>query len=167
MKKITDRFLLGTFAGLGGNLAKMAVECAFLKRKYTESIGVKKAAGILVKKSDISTPQGRLAGIVADNLIAAMLGVTCVYWLTLMGRDKYILKGSLLGAAEWTALYGLLSRLGATEIYPLKPKEAVAGLFSHLAFGAVKMWIVANLGDERLFKPANLTRKIENPQTLS
>lgn len=161
MKKITDRFLLGVVAGLAGNIAKKAVEMAFLKKKYTDTIGVKKAAGILVKKADISTPYGKLAGVLADNIIAALLGVTCTYWFTLMGKDKYLLKGPLLGTAEWAALYGMMSRLGATEISPIKPKEAIVGCLSHLAFGAAKGWTIANLGDERLFKPQNLVREIK------
>lgn len=51
-------------------------------------------------------------------MIAVGLGVSCAYWLSIMGKDKYILKGAGLGAAEWAALYGVLSKLGATAIFP-------------------------------------------------
>lgn len=83
-----------------------------------------------------------------------------------MGEDKYILKGAGLGALEWGALYGVLSNLGATAIYPVKPKDAIATFASHLAFGATKMIITTKLGDERLFKPKNLTMEINDPQPL-
>lgn len=99
-------------------------------------------------------------------MIAAGLGVTCAYWLTLMGKDKYLFKGAGLGAAEWAALYGVLSKLGATAIYPVKPKDALATYISHLAFGATKMTITRYLGDERLFKPKNLTLEINEPQDM-
>ncbi len=110
---------------------------------------------IFLKKSDLSSPYGKAVGIIADNMIAMGLGVTCIYWLTLMGKDKNILKGAGLGAAEWAVLYGVASRIGATSIFPVKPKDALATFISHLVFGITKMTIAVNIGDERLFKPGN------------
>ena len=166
MKKITDRFWLGVVSGLGGNVAKFAVEKFFNKIGFSKGNGQKTAAGIFLKSADISTPYGKAVGYIADNMIAVSLGVTCAYWLTLMGKDKYLLKGAGLGALEWGALYGVLSRLGATAIYPVKPQDAIAVFASHLAFGATKMIITTKLGDERLFKPKNLTMEISDPQSL-
>lgn len=166
MKKFTDRFWLGVVSGLGGNLAKIAVEYFFNRISFSEGNGRTTAAGIFLKKSDINNPYGKAVGIIADNMIAAGLGVTCAYWITLMGKDKYLLKGAGLGAAEWAALYGVLSKLGATAIYPVKPKDALATYLSHLAFGAVKMAMVRHLGDERLFHPNNLSLQIYDPQNF-
>lgn len=70
-----------------------------------------------------------------------------------MGKDKYLIKGAGLGAAEWASLYGIASKIGATSIYPLKPKDAITTFISHLAFGTTKITIVSKLGDSRLFKP--------------
>ncbi|KJS16210.1 MAG: hypothetical protein VR69_09975 [Peptococcaceae bacterium BRH_c4b] len=167
MKKITDRFWLGIIAGIGGNLAKNTVEGIFTRKGLLKSTAKQKAAGIFVRKADINTPQGKLLGAVADNMIAAGLGITCIYWLTLMGKDKYFIKGAGLGAAEWTTLYGVMSKIGATAIYPIKPREALISLLSHFAFGATKMAIAVNLGDSRLFKPGNLTLEIDNPEKLN
>jgi len=166
MKKIRDRFWLGVIAGLGGNMAKMVVEHFFNRTGFSKSNGHTTAAGIFLKKSDISTPYGKLVGYIADNMIAEGLGVTCIYWATLMGKEKYLLKGAGLGAAEWATLYGVLSKLGATAIFPVKPKDAFATYISHLVFGATKMAIAVNLGDTRLFKPSNLTLEIDEPQEL-
>jgi len=166
MKKIKDRFLLGIISGFGGNIAKMAVEGFFNKMGFSSGSGRKTAAGIFLKNSDINTPHGKAVGVIADNMIAAGLGVTCTYWLTLMGKDYYLVKGAGLGAAEWTSLYGVLSKLGASSIFPVKPKDAVAAYVSHLAFGAVKISIARHLGDERLFKPKNLTLEIQEAQEL-
>lgn len=167
MKKITDRFLLGVIAGLGGNIAKVAVETFFNKAGFSKGNGRTTAGGIFLKKSDLKTPYGKLVGIIADNMIGAGLGITCSYWATLMGKDNYLLKGAGLGAGEWAALYGVLSKFGATSIYPVKPKDALAAYISHLAYGATKMTIVVHCGDERLFKPKNLTLEIGRPQELS
>lgn len=166
MKKITDRYLLGIIAGLGGNIAKIAVERIFMKTTDFKETGAKKAAGIFLKKSDVSSFQGQIIGNIADNMIAAGLGITCVYWLTLMGKDYYFIKGAGLGTAEWTALYGVLSQMGATSVFPTKPKDALVSFASHLAFGMIKMIIAVNLGDERLFEPKALTLEIKEPQDL-
>ena len=141
MKKITDRFLLGIIAGLGGNLAKEAVERAAIPLLGFNETGAKKAAGIFLKKKDLTSPSGKILGVIADHMIAAGLGITCVYWLTLMGKDHYLIKGAALGAAEWTALYGVTSHLGATSIFPTTPKNGLVSFLSHLAFGAAKATI--------------------------
>ena len=166
MKKITDKFWLGFVSGLGGNIAKNAVELVFKKRGVIKRSAVDKAAGIFLAKKDITTPAGKAVGFIADNMIAAMLGVACVYMLAFMGKDKYALKGATLGSLEWTAMYGVMSRMGATTIFPVTPSEALVGFLSHLAFGATKITIAVTLGDKRLFKPVNLTKKIKNPQEL-
>lgn len=166
MKKIKDRFFLGIISGLGGNIAKIAVESFLRKTGFSSGDGRRTAAGIFLKKSDIDTTYGKVVGTIADNMIAAGLGVTCSYWLTLMGKDYYFLKGAGLGAAEWGSLYGVLSKLGATSIYPVKPTDALSTYFSHLAYGAVKITIARHLGDERLFKPNNLTSEIQEAHDL-
>jgi len=152
MKKIKDRFLLGIISGLCGNIAKRAVENFFNNIGFSQSNGRKTAAGIFLKKSDINTPYGKAVGQLADHMIAAGLGVSCIYWLTLMGKDHYLIKGGMLGAAEWTALYGALSKLGATVIFPVPPKDAIATFISHVAFGTTKAYVATKLGDERLFQ---------------
>lgn len=166
MKKITDRFFLGAIAGLGGNICKIAVERICIKMFGFKETGAKKAAGIFLKKGDVSSVSGRVIGNIADNMIACGLGVSCIYWLTLMGKDHYIIKGAGLGVTEWAAIYGILSKLGATSIVPTKPKDALVSFVSHVTFGVSKMVIAVNLGDERLFKPQNITLKIEEPEEL-
>lgn len=167
MKKITDRFWLGAISGLGGNLAKIAVEQVANRTNYSKSNGYSTAAGIFLKKSEIKSLYGKTVGVIADNMIAMGLGVTCIYWLTLMGKDKKFLKGAGLGAMEWGLLYGAASRLGATSIFPVKPKDAFTTFLSHLVFGVTKMAIAVNLGDERLFKPKNLSLEINESQELA
>lgn len=166
MKKITDRFLLGVIAGLGGNIAKGAVERLCVKIFDFKETGPQKAAGIFLMKKDVNTVPGRIIGIIADNMIACGLGVSCVYWLSLMGKDYYLIKGAGLGAAEWTVMYGVLSKVGATSIYPTKPQDGLINFASHLAFGAIKVLIAVNLGDERLFTPKNLFLEIKRPQEI-
>ncbi|MCR6546018.1 hypothetical protein [Dehalobacterium formicoaceticum] len=164
MKKIKDRFALGIICGLGGNISKRILENYFIKIGFSNSSGRKTAAGIFLKKHQISKPYGKVVGEIADHMIAAGLGVTCVYWLSFMGKDHYLLKGGGLGAAEWTSLYGVASHLGATHIFPVSPKDAVANFLSHVAFGTTKTFLAVRLGDEELFNPRNLSHKINHHQ---
>ena len=94
MKKITDRFFLGVIAGLGGNLSKIALERIAVQLFGFKETGAKKAAGIFLKKKDVNSVPGKILGNIADNMIAAGLGITCIYSLTLTGRDYYLLKGA-------------------------------------------------------------------------
>lgn len=167
MKRITDRFLLGVIAGLGGNISKIAVERLCIKLFGFKETGAKKAAGIFLENKDIDTVPGRIVGNLADNMIASILGVSCVYCFTLMGKDHYLIKGAGLGAAEWAAMYGVLSKMGATSIYPTSAKDGLISFVSHLAFGATKTIIAINLGDERLFNPKGLTLELKQPQEIS
>lgn|GEM_PF-578716 len=159
MRKINDRFLLGLIGRLGGNVAKIAVERIAVKTLGFNDTGAKKAAGIFIRGNQAESPLGRILGNIADNMIASGLGVTCAYWLTLMGKDYYLLKGAALGAAEWTALYGLLSRMGATAVYPSTALNGLVTLVSHLVFGMTKIQIVYSLGDQRLFTPSSSARQ--------
>ena len=156
MKKITDRYLLGIISGIGGNIAKSAFE-GYLKRNgIIEVTSKEKAAGIFLKKSDLQTPYGKMVGKIADYMIGAGLGISCVYWLTFMGKDNYLLKGIGLGAMEWTALYGVVASMGATSIFPVKSKDAYISLLSHVVFGGTKIFLAKKLGDDKLFHPQNL-----------
>ncbi len=165
MKKITDRFILGVISGLGGNLVKICIERVLHWTGFADCIANQKAAGIFLKKSEVDTLYGKVVGCIADNMIGMGLGVTCSYWLTLMGKDHYLLKGMGLGAAEWAGLYGVLSNMGATTVYPVKPQDAIAGFVSHLAFGATKATIMVQLGDESLFTPTSIVREPPSPQS--
>jgi len=59
VKKITDRFSLGIISGLGGNLAKIAVEQVFNRKGFSKGNGYTTAAGIFLKKHDILSPYGK------------------------------------------------------------------------------------------------------------
>ncbi len=104
------------------------------------------------RRYKITTPRGRLVGWIADSTISAMLGVASVYILSLTGKEKAPLKGALIcGATAWTALYGILGTMGATEVQHPQPKTVLSEFVVHTVYGAVVATMVAYLGDEDLY----------------
>lgn len=83
--KIADRIVLGTIAGLIGNLAKLAV-----------------------------TGRARNTGILNDATIAAAVGVAATYVLSATGKDRAALKGAILGVGAWNILQGLMGETAVT-----------------------------------------------------
>jgi len=159
MVKIQDRVLLGALCGLGGGLVKNALSELSIRAGLAEYGGPSRAAGMLVSAHKITTPRGKLVGWIADSSISAMLGVAAVYMLSITGKEKAPLKGALVcGASAWTALYGVLGTMGATEVQHPLPRTVLSEFFVHTVYGAVVASLAAYLGDEALFEGGFLRR---------
>ena len=174
MEKFRDRILLGVLCGLGGGLVKNALSEILTRNDFTEYAGPSRAAGMLVPAHKITTPRGRLVGWIADTTISGMLGVASVYTLSLTGKEKAPLKGALVcGAMAWTALYGVLGTMGATEVQHPQPKTVLSEFFVHTVYGAVVAATAAYLGDEDLYNgkipwsPVSMkVQRIETPSNI-
>lgn len=152
MGKIRDRVLLGVVSGLAGGIVKNTLGLLLVKRKLAEYGGPSRAAGMLVPAHKITTPKGKLVGLLADTTISGLLGVLSVYTLSLSGKDKAALKGAMIsGATAWTVLYGVLGTMGATRIQSPQPKTVLCEFLEHTLYGAVAASTAAYLGDEDLF----------------
>ena len=102
-----------------GNLIKLAISIAAKKMNLAELDGSQIAAGMLVPGHKIATSKGKIIGYIADATIAGILGTVTVYVLSVTGKDKAMLKGTLSGQAAWTGLYGVLGTMGATKVGPV------------------------------------------------
>jgi hypothetical protein len=151
MRKIKDRFVLGAIAGIGGNLAKLAISQVSFARGIAEITGPQRAAGMLVAGHRIMTPLGQTAGFLADGAIAGLLGVLFTYMMSITGKDYALLKGSLGGEVAWTALYGTLATMGATTVKGVSPPTVVTEFMGHTAYGLAAAGLIAMLGDPGLF----------------
>jgi len=151
LKKIKDRILLGAIAGLGANTVKTALGLTLMKKGWAEINGIHRAAGMLVPPHKIADPKGRMVGILADNVIAGILGVCSVYILSVTGKNNAVIKGTLTGQAMWTSLYGVLGTLGATKINPVSPDTVISEFVEHSVYGGVANIIATKLGDPGLF----------------
>lgn len=151
MPKIRDRLILGVISGLTGNVPKLGLVELARRRGWAEVTGPTKAAGMLVSRKRLSTAEGRVVGYIADGIIAALLGVASVYLLSVTGRDKAALKGAISGQVIWSALYGVLSTMGATTAHPTSPRTVLTEFVAHTAYGATTASVATLLGDPALF----------------
>jgi hypothetical protein len=151
LKKIADRILLGVISGLSANIIKLAMGKAAMKLNVADLDGPMKATGLLVPAHKIADRKGMFVGYLADSSIAAMIGIFTVYVLSITGKDRALLKGTLIGKSMWTVLYGVLATFGASKVAPVDPKTALAEFASHSVYGATAAALAVRLGDERLF----------------
>ncbi|MBS3901041.1 MAG: hypothetical protein KGZ54_03345 [Dethiobacter sp.] len=149
--KIRDRFILGIACGLAGNVIKMSLMSFAKKKNWAEITGQEKSAGMLLPAHQAYSSSGKIVGIVADNVVATILGVGTVYMLAFTGKDKALIKGLAFGEATWVSLYGVLSTMGATLVGPLSPKTVLSEMVGHAVFGAAAALTATTLGDPALF----------------
>jgi hypothetical protein len=150
--KINDRLLLGALTGLIANIPKLLIGRAAIKLKLAEINGPETAAGIFIPPHKLTTTTGMAVGFIADSVIAGILGTVTVYTLSITGKDKYAIKGILMGQIMWQTLYGLLGSFGGSQVRAYSPKTVLSELVAHSAFGLTATAVAANIGDERLFK---------------
>lgn len=170
MRRIRDRVILGVVAGLIGNGAKTVVSKVMQRLGHSELGGATRAMGMLVPAHKIATPGGWAVGYIADNAIACMLGTVGVYALAVSGTDHALIKGGLSGGAAWTALYGVLGRMGATNVTTFLPKTVLSELLAHTVFGVTAAGVAVTLGDPQLFNggvPISATPQKEQPSPLT
>jgi hypothetical protein len=151
LRKIKDRMTLGLISGMGGNIAKLGISYGLGKlglagRGYTD-----RAAGIFVPGRRTRSRTGSLVGFLADETIAAGLGVGITYMLSSTGKDHAVLKGAMAGQGMWAGLYGMLATLGVTRLDTVSPMTAISHYGSHIVYGAITAWLVVTLGDPSLF----------------
>lgn len=159
METIEDRTIAGIIAGLGGNVMKMAIEHTARAAGLTRETGMKKAAGFFLSPTMVETPKGKFIGFIADTTVALMLGIFGSYVLFVTGRDYHGIKGLALGHMSWSAMYGIMARLGATSIKASDPDTYLISLLSHSVFGIGKTFLLTRIGDANLFQPPVLTQQ--------
>ncbi|OWZ84375.1 hypothetical protein [Natranaerobius trueperi] len=153
IKKINDRVLAGIIAGLGANILKNAIEQFAFKSRYSKNTGIMKAVGFFMPKRKIKTQLGKLNGFLADNAVAAFLGVCTSYLFTFTGKDYSLVKGIAMGDLTWSFAYGVLARLGASSIKEQDPKTSFTLMISHAAFGLTSAILLTKLVNPNLYKP--------------
>ena len=161
MARIKDRLLLGTIAGLGGNIVKFGIIEIAKRLKWAEFNGVDTAAGIMLPAHELAEPRGRLVGFIGDAIVAATLGTATTYILSITGKDNAIFKGASSGLFMWTALYGAMGG-GISTVRPASPKTVLSQFIAHGAYGAITAALVKRLGDPSLFTgeiPLNASSK--------
>lgn len=170
MAKINDRIVAGIVAGLTANLLKQAIEWTAYYLDITQEVGSDKAAGFLLPKNKIKTKMGRVIGIASDSTIAAGLGIFSAYFFTFTGSDHPVIKGLSIGNATWSAVYGIMTRMGVSSSVYRDPKTVAVAWLAHSVFGITKALVLKGISDPSLFgKPEWLkpeTREITNTSAV-
>lgn len=156
--KIKDRIVLGTVAGLIGNIVKTLFDEASLRLKISQRSFRSTAAGIWVsKKSEATNLKGQILGAIFDFGLSSLGGIGIVHLLSKTGRDNIIVKGLISGITIGSFVTAGLSAFPQNKV---KPKDAASNLSyvaAHAIYGLVVTSIISKLGDSQLFdtKPVN------------
>jgi hypothetical protein len=151
LMKIKDRMMLGLLAGFGGNLVKKGIMTVARHLKWAEHDGSEKGASLVLPAWKIATPRGRIIGNICDFSVAGILGIACVYLLTITGKDRAITKGAFYGEVSWSFLYGLLGRQGVSSITVTSPKTLLSQCAAHISYGMTTAYLITKFGDEGLY----------------
>lgn len=149
---IKDRILLGTIAGLAGNLVKTAIDEISLRMKISQRSFRATAAGVwLPSTGEADSLKGQILGGLLDSGMAILGGIGTVQLLTTTGKDQLTVKGLVSGLALGSIITALLSGQKNNKVQPKDAASNLSYMLSHAAYGLVTTAIVAKLGDSSLF----------------
>lgn len=160
MKKLKDPILLGIMAGLAGNLLKDLGNLFTTKKGMNDLTYSSMAGSLYMKKKDTKSNLGKKVGFLADMAVGAGLGVGYIYVLKFTGKDHALMKGVGYGHGAWTLLLGGTNKLGASKIFPLKPKTVLSNYLEHTLYGLGAYLVASKFGDDDLYAKED----IEQPQ---
>ncbi len=139
---IKDTMIVGTFAGLIGNIPKTVIAWIFHFSGVLRYTFVHIAAGYFVPVQFIDNPVSLVIGFIADYTIAAVLGVVMYLTLKKFGTDYAVLKGLAFGAFLYLIFYGAFMALDITRASLLTPLPNLLLLFPHMIFGGTTCWLL-------------------------
>ena len=158
MYKIKDRVLLGTVAGLTGDITKTLIDEISHRKKLSQRSFREAAAGVWVKKrSEAKSIKGQALGGLLDLGMSIAGGIGTVYLLTETGRDHLFTKGVISGIGLGSLIDFAISTLPQNNIKPTDATSHLSYMASHAAYGLVTTVMVVKLGHPSLFdkEPVN------------
>ena len=164
MRKIKDRLLLGLVSGLIGATPGRLLNAAEYHRGIVDVKYGQMASSLFTGKKRVNTPEGKILGSLAHELLTITTGTAITYTLSATGRDYAPLKGMGIGALYWFMLYGLNTNLKYSAKNE-RPYSHLLGLVDHLLFGALAGTVASKLGDNSLF-PDNSVKDQDEKQPL-
>jgi hypothetical protein len=149
---IKDRVLLGTIAGLAGNLVKTAIDEISLRMKVSQRSFRVTAAGVwLPTAQEADSLRVQVLGGILDSGMAILGGVGTVQLLTTTGKDQLMVKGIVSGVALGSMITAMMSGLIRNKVQPKDAASNLSYMLSHAAYGLVTTYVAAKLGDASLF----------------
>jgi hypothetical protein len=150
--KIKDRIILGSMAGLIGNLAKTFIDEISLRKKISQRSFRSTAAGVWVNnKNEATNLNGQLLGGLFDFGIGALGGIVMTHIFSKTGKDHVVTKGILSGISIGSTITALLSAFPNNKVRPKDASSNLSYMFAHSVYGVVSSVIITKFGDSSLF----------------
>lgn len=131
-----DTIILGTIAGLIGNIPKTIIDWTMHSLGLVRYTFAHIAAGYFVSIKYIDNPVSLATGFISDFIMAGFLGSLFLIILRISGKDYPVTKGILFSAILYVILYGLGMALNLTRVTLATPLPNLLLLLPHLVFGA-------------------------------
>ena len=168
MLKIKDRVLLGTIAGLVGNVVKTAFDEVLYKKKISQRLFRETAAGVWVsKKSEATNLNGQVLGGLLDFGMATLGGIGTVYLLSKTGRDHLITKGLISGVGMGSFINFILGTLPQNQVRPKDAASNLSYMLSHAAYGLITTAVAAKLGHPSLYDSQPLNNQLDPTEHIT
>jgi len=154
--KVKDRLLLGALAGIICGIPGRLVNDFEYDRGLTDVKYGQMAANLFLPKNKLNTKEARIVGSLTNHTSISLMGITLCYLLSATGRDNAALKGAGIGAAAWTAVYGVTARFGLS-VKTRKPLAPILSFVDHTLFGVMCGLFISKLGHDSLFPDMKIT----------
>lgn len=159
MKKIKDPILLGIVCGLSGNTLKLISDTVIRKIFKTKLSYPQMAGGFFMSNRQTKSKLGNYVGLLSDAAVGAGLGVGFAYVLKFTGKDHVLMKGIGYGHGAWTILFGVANKLGASNIYPMEPKNVLSTYVTHTLYGIGAALAASTVGDPKFYKDEDIEKQ--------
>ncbi len=168
--KITDKIILGLVSGLLGNIPKIIINEALVRKGIEKKRFAEIVAGMFVTQKEAASKKGIAFGFAGDFVSASFLGIPLVYLLSYTGKNNKIVKGGIIGLVGLGLYRGILAKLGAKGTYPQDVTTNVFMSVTSTLWGVTTGILVSILGHKSVFAQKQAKEKeicsSERPQSL-
>lgn len=131
-------FLIGTVAGIIGNLAKEIMAWIFYLLGLVEYAFCHFCAGVFISPHQLREPLSVLIGMFMDYTVASFFGLICYYIYLMTGGGYHLLRGFGFGGLMFLVCYGVLSSLFSVVVHE-PPLTVFFYLIPNLLYGLTMM----------------------------
>jgi hypothetical protein len=121
MRKINDRIILGLIVGLLADIPKNLL-CLTLNKKGITTLKCSDlAASLFIPSYKVTTRKGTLFGLLCDFFVAGINGIMYIQLLVNSGKvnkSNALVKGALSGIFSFGLFRGVITKIGAGNVYP-------------------------------------------------
>lgn len=152
-KAVKDTFTIGMLAGLFGTVVMHFLSWIWKSIGLIELTTLKVSAAIFLAPNQINTVAGLIVGILAHIMVGSAGGILLAYFMKILGKDFFWLKG--LGLAGFMLLVGMGLIVRIMDITPQMRADSILTLIhfiNYFVYGLVVSYIIYKFGYLRYVK---------------